>query len=368
MKTFIREVRLALNRIAAIILKEFMTIFTDKGSRLIVIVPVIIQSLLFGYGATFNLERVPWALCDLSKSALSTEFVQRIEGTGIFELQSNESGVPGITRAVDRGEALVGLVIPEDFAANGRAMLITDARNSTTAGIAAGYISSIVMSLNESHGAVPPVTVVERLRYNENGITRWSIVPALVLALSMIQVLLLAGLSVAREREDGTFDMMLMTPSSSIEILIGKAVVPTLIACLQGFLIFAVGIWWFEIPFSGAFLTMGFLVFLFSISFVGLGLAISALADSVQAALVYVMLTLLPSIILSGLLTSVLAMPVWLQKITVFNPLRAAITSLRKVYFEGAGFMDILPLTWPIALAGVLGMIWAAWLFRHKIA
>ena len=104
--------------------------------------------------------------------------------------------------------------------------------------------------------------------------------PALILALSLIQVLLLAGLTVAREREDGTFDMMLMTPANSMEILIGKAVIPTVIACLQAFLIFLVGVIWFELPFAGSAFALGVLIFGFALSFVGLGLAISAAANT----------------------------------------------------------------------------------------
>ena len=120
-------------------------------------------------------------------------------------------------------------------------MVVTDARNSTTAGIAYGYITSIAAQVNAAHGGGLAVEVRDRARWNENGITRYTIVPGLIPVLALIQVLLLAGLSVSREREDGSFDMMLMTPADSVEILIGKAVVPTLIACVQAFLIFAIG-------------------------------------------------------------------------------------------------------------------------------
>lgn len=184
----------------------------------------------------------------------------------------------------------------------------------------------------------------------------------------MIQVLILSAFSVAREREEGSFDMMLMTPANSVEILIGKAVIPTVIACLQGFLIFAVGVFWFELPFAGSLLTMGVFIFGSALSFVGLGLAVSALADTIQQAIVMVIFFIMPGIILSGLFTSVRAMPEWLQTLTILNPLRYGVVALRAVYFEGAGILDILPLFWPIGLTAVGTLTWATWLFRHKIA
>ena len=191
--------------------------------------------------------------------------------------------------------------------------------------------------------------------------------PALILALSLIQVLLLAGLTVAREREDGTFDMMLMTPANSMEILIGKAVIPTVIACLQAFLIFLVGVIWFELPFAGSAFALGVLIFGFALSFVGLGLAISAVADTIQQAIVTVIFVMMPTIIFSGLLTSVLAMPEWMQTLSILNPLRSSITALRMIYFEGCGLMETIEFFWPAALAGAASMSLAAWLFRHKI-
>ena len=362
------RVRRSWNRIVAIVVKEFLCTMMDKGARVILIVPVISQAVLFGYGATFNLERVPWVLLDESHSFASAEVIRATQGTGIFTLQRQARSLTEFTAAIDDGEALVGMYFPGDFAQRGEVMLIADARNSTTAGVASGYIQAIVLAVNAQKSASLPVTFVERYRYNENGITRYGIVPALVLALSMIQVLILAGLSVSREREEGSFDMMLMSPATSLEILIGKSVIPTVIACLQAFLIFMIGVYWFRLPFVGSYFTMGVFTLGFSLSFVGLGLAVSAVANTIQQSFVAVIYIMLPAMILSGLLTSVRAMPEWMQTLTIFNPLRYSIQALRAIYFEGAGFIDILPLFWPVAATAVLSMSLAAWLFRHKIA
>ena len=353
----------SLLRIVSIVRKELLVTLADKGSRAILIVPVFLQALLFGYGATFNLERVPWVVYDESRSALSNELIRGLEGTGIFILTRDARSEADFVEAVDSGEALLGLRFPNDFKRTGEALLVADARNSTTAGIASGYVAQVVSRMNGA-GAE---TLLERYLFNENGITRYAIVPAIVIVLALIQVLILSALSVSREREDGSFDMMLMTPATSLEILIGKSVVPTLIACLQALAIFLIGILWFEIPFRGSFLTLGVFVFGFSLSMVGLGLAVSAVAKNIQQSIVWVIFLMLPMIILSGLLTSIRAMPEWMQTLTIVNPLRAAITGLRAIYFEGASLVDVIPLGWPVALVAVLSMATAVGLFRERI-
>lgn len=367
---FLLAVLASVNRIAAIVMKEFFCTMMDKGARVILVVPVFVQAVLFGYGATFNLERVPWVLLDESHSFLSQDVIRATEATGLFSLQANAASSLELTQAIDGGQALLGLYFPVDFARTGKAFLIADARNSTTAGVASGYVAAIVNAVNarQLHAQLAPVTLVERYRWNENGITRYGIVPALVLALSMIQVLILAGLSVAREREEGSFDMMLMSPASSWEILIGKSIIPMVVACFQAFLIFLIGVLWFRLPFAGSYVTLGIFVAGFSLSFVGLGLAISALANTIQQAFVAVIYVMMPALILSGLLTSVRAMPAWLQTATIFNPLRYSVQALRAIYFEGADLGDIMPLFWPVGMTAILSMTAAAWLFRHKIA
>ena len=365
---FSADILSSLNRIWAILAKEFFTMVMDRGARLVLIVPVIIQSVLFGYGATFNLEQVPWIVYDGDRGALSSELVRGIEANGFFVRSREVTSMQELTGAIDRGEALLGLCIPEGFSSKGEAMLVADARNSTTAGIAAGYVSAVVQEVNSRHGYASPVAVIERFRYNENAVTRYNIIPALIIILSMVQVLILSGLSVAREREEGSFDMMLMTPATTLEILLGKAAVPTLVACVQGFLIFSVSWFWFGIPFKGSLLQLGALVFLFAASLVGFGLAVSAVAKTVQQAMVATVLMLMPFVLLSGVLTPVLGMPGWMQAASAANPVQAAVRALRMMYFEGAGLADVAWVLWPVPLTAVAAMGVAGWMFRHKVS
>ena len=179
----------SLLRIVSIVRKELLVTLADKGSRAILIVPVFLQALLFGYGATFNLERVPWVVYDESRSALSNELIRGLEGTGIFILTRDARSEADFVEAVDSGEALLGLRFPNDFKRTGEALLVADARNSTTAGIASGYVAQVVSRMNGA-GAE---TLLERYLFNENGITRYAIVPAIVIVLALIQVLILSA-------------------------------------------------------------------------------------------------------------------------------------------------------------------------------
>ena len=138
LKSLWRDVRASLNRIFAIVVKEFAVTFGDKGSRMVLIAPVFLQAILFGYGATFNLERVPWVLLDESHSSASAEIVRGITGNGIFDLKRNAVSLADFEKSIDSSEALVGVYFPNDFDRKGEMMVVSDARNSTTAGIAYG--------------------------------------------------------------------------------------------------------------------------------------------------------------------------------------------------------------------------------------
>ena len=375
LQAFCQAAKIVLIRLRALMRKEATTLLLDPGVRRILVVPILAQSILFGYGATFNLEQVPYVVYDASRSPESEALLRAVEGNGIFNQTRVVLSAEGLKHAIDHGEALLGITIPPDFAdklargENSPVMVSVDARNTTTANVDTGYVNAIIAARNEARLGTPGVlSIEERYRYNENNITRYNIMTGLILGLSMIQVMLLAGLAVSREREEGSFDMMLMTPLTPVEIFIGKAVPPILIGVFQGFLIFSVCRWWFEIPFAGSTALLFGVVTLFASSIVGLALAVSAFSSTLQQSVVFNFIILLPSLILSGLMTPVAAMPLWLQTATILNPVRYGITVVRMIYFENAGPADILPFLWPMALISAVTLPTTVWLFRHKVS
>ena len=166
-----------------------------------------------------------------------------------------------------------------------------------------------------------PIQIETRAWFNPNLETRWNMVPAMIGTLTMLQTLLLTALSVARERENGTFDQLLVTPIRPVELLAGKALPSLLIGMVQATTILLVGQLWFHIPFAGSFPTLYFGFTLFLLAAVGIGLLISSVVATMQQALLFTFVLVLPFTLLSGLTTPVSSMPKALQYVTLINPL-----------------------------------------------
>lgn len=368
----------SLQRILILCRKELLAILKDPRSRLVLFMPAILQSLIFGYAATYDLNTVPYAVLDQDRSAASRELMTQIEGSGIFRRVAQLQVPQQIAPTINKKQALLVLHIGQGFeralAAGDSApvQLVLDGRNSNTAGTASGYIGTIVEGFNarwrESHGGnAAPLRLEMRSWYNPNLETRWNMIPSLIAALSMLQTLMLTALSVAREREQGTFDQLLVTPLRPSEIMVGKAVPSICVGLVQSTAILLVSLLWFRIPFQGSFLTLYASLVMFTVASVGIGLAISAFAANMQQAMLYTFVFLMPMMLLSGLTSPIGNMPVPMQYLTLANPLRYAIEMVQRIYLEGVGFAWIVNDLWPLAVIAALTLPAAAWLFRHRL-
>lgn len=360
-------------QLLALIRKELLTILKDPSSRALLIGPALMQALLFGYAATYDLTNAPYAVLDQSQSTESREILARIDGAGMFHRIANLDSSRQIAPQIESGAALMAVVFQSDFAANlsagqARMQVILDGRNSATAGLALAYVTAIVEGYNADQGAIAPLTIIRRAWYNPNLQSRWNLMPALIASLSMLQTLMLAALSVAREREQGTFDQLLVTPLTPAQILLGKAIPSILVGLMQSTLIFMIIRFWFGIPLNGDLWLLYLCLVVFTTASVGLGLSISAVALSMQQAMLYTFIVIMPLILLSGLLTPVRNMPALLQKVTYANPLRFGISMVRRVYLEGATLSDIAPDFMPLLAIAAVTLPLAAWLFRHRLA
>ena len=354
--------------------KELLTTLKDPATRIVLFLPVILQGILFGYAATYNLDNVPYACIDNSRSATSVEFLSRLDGTGVFQRVQTLMNADGIAQSIDSNKAMMVISIDSDFerklAEGGSAAIqvIIDGRNTMTAAVALGYINDIIGDFNaERNGNEQLINIETRAWYNPNLITRWSFLPGMIAALSLIQILMLAGLSVAREREQGTFDQLLVTPLSSTEILIGKAVPPLLIGMMQVTFIMILCVFWFKIPLNGSLLTLYLTVFIFMLSCIGIGLSISAVSTSMQQVMVYTFVLMMPMVLLSGLATPIRNMPEILQIATYANPLRFGVDAIRRVYLEGSTLAQIAHNFIPMTAVAAVTLPLAVRLFRNKL-
>ncbi|WP_432696698.1 ABC transporter permease [Marinobacterium sp. YM272] len=355
--------------------KEMLAVLKDPANRVILIVPPLMQSLLFGYAANFDLNDVPYVVLDQSSTASSRTLLDRVDGTGVFHRVATLHSSAEIERFIGNGEALIALHFPSDFeerlnaADRAPLQLIVDGRNSATGNSAVGYVRAIVTDFNQSlnRATASPVEVVARSWFNPNLETRWMIMPAMIAALSMIQTVMLTALSVAREREQGTFDQLLVTPHTPFEILISKAIPPIIIGLVQSTLVLLVALFWFHVPMAGSLVTLYTGLLMFTIASVGIGLSISALSANMHQAMLYTFVLIMPLMLLSGLATPVANMPDLLQTATYANPLRFAIQLVRAVYLEGAQLADVWRDMIPLMLIAVVTLPLAAWLFRHRL-
>ncbi len=362
-------------RVISLWRKELLAILKDPANRVILIFPSLIESFLFGYAATYDLANVPYAVLDQSRGAASTELIARLDGTGVFHRVATLQTQADIAQVIDSQQALIVIHFEPRFEKQLNAgesapvQLILDARNSNTAGSAAGYVGAIIESYNtvQRGGAGPPLTVESRAWYNPNLETRWNLLPSLIASLSMIQTLMLSALSVARERENGTFDQLLVTPFSPMEILIGKAIPTIMIGLLQSTIVLLVALLWFRIPLAGSLVTLYSGLGLFTLASVGLGLSISAVSANMQQAMLYTFMLIMPLILLSGLATPVRNMPQFLQIATLVNPLRFAIDLVQRVYLEGVGLLMVIHDLIPLVIISAITLPLAAWLFRNRL-
>lgn len=360
--------------------KELLTTLKDRRMRAMMVVPALMQGFLFGYAASYNLDNVPYAVVDEARSASSRSLLGHFAGSGSFQLVAMPDSPREIGQLIDREEILLAVVIPGDFERKlqqGQAaevQVIADGRNSSVAGMATGYASRIVAEWNLERmaeatgvkGGQGSVSVESRTWFNPNQITRWIFSPGLIAMIAFVQVLLLAGMSIAREREQGTFDQLLVTPLSPAELLLGKAVPPMLIGLVQSTILFCIARFWFRIPFAGSLVTLYLALILFIFSLIGVGLMISAISESMQQVMVYLMVLMMPMVLLSGLATPVINMPEALQYATYADPLRFAVDAVRRIYLEGAAAGDLLGDFVPMLLISAITLPLSGWLFYNR--
>ncbi|MCA9256865.1 MAG: ABC transporter permease [Phycisphaerales bacterium] len=365
-------------RILALIIKEFIAIAKDPRSRFVVIGPPIIQFFVFGYAATFDVTAVRYAVLDEDRSAASRELLAGFEGSENFRLVSTLRQVGDIAPTIDNQAARMVIHVPQHFEADIAAhrpvdlQIIVDGRNSNVASVALGYATSIVSDFNDARApatsSTPIVRVIDRAWYNPNLVSRWFIASALGGVICTVVVMILSSLSVAREREFGTFDQLLVAPFSPTEILIGKSVPPFVFGLMNGLLLCAAAVWWFGVPFHGQIAALLIILSVYIFAVVGIGLFVSSLSMTMQQGLLGSFIAIMPIVILSGFTTPIDNMPRWLQRLTCANPLRYVVSAMRSIFLEGAGLRDIHSQIWPLSLIAIVTLVAAGWLFRHRAA
>ncbi len=373
-----------LTRLKQMLIKEFIQVFRDKRTRILLFVPPIVQMLIFGYAATYEIHHVATVVLDLDHSQESRELVSRFTSSPYFDVQHQLTDSRQVKDLIDRGQATIALQINPGFAEDLRKgqtaplQVIVDATNSNTALIASGYINQIALGFAKDYQQdrmnrispqlserIPNVQLEQRPWYNPDLRSRWFFVPGIVGSLTLVLVVNLTAFAVVREREIGTLEQIMVTPIRPAEFILGKTLPFFLIGLLDVSLIAVVGTLWFQVPFRGQLWVLFTGAVLFLLCMLGVGLLISTVSATQQQALVTSFFFIMPAVTFSGFGFPISTMPQWLQYLTYASPLRYFLIVLRGTYLKGVG-MDIL---WPemsaMFVLGV-GLLTVAVLRFHK--
>ncbi len=289
-------------RLFALIKKEFLAIKNDKKSLMVVVLPPIVQVILFSFAATLEVKNINLALLNQDDSYKSKELIKDLGSSSYIKslniVKSYEDG----KYEIDKQKVIAFIVIPSNFSkdlekGSSKIQVIFDGRRSNTSQIVEGYLNQIILNHYKKEQLNSKINIISRNFYNPNLENFWWIVPSLFASISMVVAMLLTSLSIAREKELGTFEQILVSPLSSIEILLGKLLPALFISVLESTFILFVAIYFFGVPLNGSIwlLYLSATVFLFSMS--GIGLFISSISNTQQQAILGSFVVMLPSFI-----------------------------------------------------------------------
>jgi drug efflux transport system permease protein len=367
-------------RLRALIIKELLAVLRDPRGRIILIGPPLLQMFLFSYAATLDVTNIDIGVLNRDAGRWSTEFVQRVAGAPSFRNIVPIASLAQAREAIDNRRVIGVISFDQDFsrqvAAHEQApvQVILDGRRSNASQIVLGYLIAIANSVSQSISlntddisGTDNSAMVARHWFNSNLIYMWFTVPSLLGTLGLLIALVVTGQSVARERELGTFDQLMVSPLRVHEILIGKMVPPLIIGVVQQTAFLLVAVFFFQVPFRGSLILLYIAIVFFLASVIGVGLFISSLAMTQQQAFLGTFLFASPAILLSGFATPVENMPQWLQIITEANPLRHFLVIIRGVFLKGMPAGDVAANILPLILIAACTLSVAAWLFRQRI-
>jgi ABC-2 type transport system permease protein len=335
-------------RLFPIIHKEFLHILRDPRSLAIIVVMPILMVLLYGYAITFDVKDIKLGVIDHDKTPASRELVNRFVNSGYFTITAHPKNRDEVEHLMLNREVLSVLVIPRGFAHDLKRetyipiQLLVDGSNSNTATIAINYARMIMMTYSIELNAQivrPLAEVHERVWYNPDLKSVTFIAPGLIAVILMMICALLTSITIARERETGTMEQLLVSPIRSPEIIVGKVVPYVLLAFIDGTLVVVFAILIFGVPFRGNVALLALLSFFYLYASLSLGVFVSTRAKTQQVAMMLAMLgTLLPSILLSGFIFPIQSMPYILRVLSYTVPARYFLTIIRGIMLKGIGF------------------------------
>ena len=370
-------------RLLTIVRKELLVLFSNRVSRIMLIVPPLMQIVMFGWAATLEVRNVDVAVLDHDGGPLAADIVHRLRGSPTFRNVFFLSSEADIAPAIDSERALFALVLDQDLsrrAAAGReavVQVILDGRRANAAQIAAYYLQTMLADLAltlprtrmaaQLSTGVPDIALTIRCWFNPNLEFQWFFLPNLIGMLSFMLGLVVTGLSVAREHEVGTFDQLLVSPATPTEIAIAKLLPGCIVGLIHGTIFLLITVFAFGVPFTGSLILLYAAVFIFALASGGVGLMVSSLAATQQQAFLGAFTIGVPCILVSGAVTPVINMPPFLQYASEFNPVRHFTTLAQGVFLKDISLTAALLSLGKIALIALVCIFVAVSMFRRRV-
>jgi len=374
-------------RLFPLIKKEFIQIFRTKPMLGFIFVMPILQTLIMGYAVTTEVIHVPVVVCDQERSALSHEFTQILQQTPYFDVTEVTPEYERIRPLMDKGTVSAAVVIPPDFTRlirkNQQPVIqaIMDGSNSNTAMVAVGYLQGIAgrftARILETHPndlqyyvqTPPPISIRmdSRVWYNPNFVNSYFMVPGIIGLILAFSTMILTAISIVREREVGTLEQLMVSPLKSYQIIIGKIVPFALLGFVEIIIVLVAGKIYFQIPMRGSFWLLFITSFLMLLTTLGLGLFVSTVTKTQQQSMFTAWFFLVFTILMSGFFFPIENMPIWLQRLSLLDPLRYYIACLRGIFLKGAGFNALLPQIIALAVYGILVISFASARFQKRV-
>lgn len=365
-------------RILSLIKKEFILIWKDPRSRMLIVVPPLLQLLIFAHAATMEVRNIDMAVLDRSNTLQSRDLISEFKHSKWFEniyLVENENQVAQMVRT---RKVQLALTINTDFAKNlmhnkpTNVQIILDGRQTNVASIANGYATSIIGQYEAEHFPqrmknVPRINLEVRNWYNPNLIYLWYTVISLITILATSISLVLTALSIAREREMGTFDQLIVSPLSSFEILVGKTIPPLIISLMLASAMGTFANVVFHIPFVGSLPLYYFSMIVYLLSVVGVGLFISSICKTQQQAILGAFTFQMPAILLSGYISPIEDMPRIFQLITWGNPIRFFLVIMKGICLKNMPAHYVFENIIPLFFIAVITLSAAGWMFKRNL-
>ncbi len=347
------------HRLVSLIRKEFIQIWRDPRTLVIILIIPIMQLFLLGYSATSDVKNVQLAVFDQSRSAESRALLESYRAADYFVISHYLELEEEARALIEKGDARAALIIPPDYSerlAEGDAQVsfILDGSDPTVAStslsaarlIGQAHATEILAEKIAGMGMAielkPPVDVRTNVWYNPDLISAYFMIPGVIGMILFAITAILTATAVVRERERGTIEQLIVTPIRSWELIVGKITPYVLLAFLAMIEVLAIGHWWFGVPIRGSLALILLTSAIFLLSGLGIGLFASTVANTQQEAMLIVWMTLLPAIFLSGFFFPLQAMPQFLQWLSLLMPLRYYLVIIRALLLKGVGLEMII--------------------------